>query len=365
MKNDYFFWENYLVDVRKEIRKLCSNKKDIHIDLHIHSNYSADGKQSISEIIESTKNKGFDVIAITDHDTLDAYNELFEFVSNGLTKPIIIPGIEFTVDNLEYGNQCHILQLFINPKDDILLRDVAKNYNAMFNRSKIQFKRLKENLAIKEIVKKEKIGLSYKEYLEYLKVNNLAPEYDTLCEYLIKKFKSVNVTNFEILDLLEYYNRSDCYSDRRNLKEKRYQKLREKYANTEDNNYNVRFLLSMLAVREVDDDWWDGPSSGSLSVNSFGQLKIEELNEKYPTYFAHPTGSKLDIVEKIIKSKKSIVGMEENIRNLDPKKEYFDSLLSKMHLTRIVGSDSHDNSLKFYNDMLFYKVSSNDLKRIL
>ena len=37
----------------------------------------------------------------------------------------------------------------------------------------------------------------------------------------------------------------------------------------------------MLAVREVDDDWWPAPACGSLSVNSYGQLKPEEINEKY------------------------------------------------------------------------------------
>ena len=365
MKNDYFFWEKYLIDVKKAISELCDKKKNIYVDLHIHSNYSADGKQTINDIIKSTRNKGFDIIAITDHDTLDAYNELFEIVKDGITNPIIIPGIEFTTDNVEYGNQCHILQLFVNPMDNSIIKNVDVNYMAMFNRSKIQFKRLKENLAVREILKKNKIRISYEEYLEYLKMGNFVPEYDTLCEYLMNKFKSVNITTFDLLSLLEKYNEDDCYRDRFEFKDKRYKKLREKYQNTMDNYYNVRFLLSMLAVREVDDDWWNEPSSGSLSVNSYGQLKIEELNERYPTYFAHPTGSKLDVVEKIICNKKSIIGLEENIRNLEPRKEEFDKLLNKKKLLKIVGSDSHDSSGKFYNDMLFYKMSSREVKKIL
>lgn len=365
MKNDYYFWEKYLFDVRGAINELCKNKKNVYVDLHIHSNYSADGKQTISEIIKSTKDKGFDVIAITDHDTLDAYNELYEIVKDGLTEPIIIPGIEFTIDNLEYGNQCHILQLFVNPKDDVILKNVDNNYKAMFNRSKIQIRRLKDNLAIREIIKNKKIRISYQEYLEFLKDSNLVPEYDTLCEYLMEKFKSVNVSTFDVLELLEKYNKEDFYRDRFELKNKRYKKLREKYQEISENYYNVRFLLSMLAVREVDDDWWDKPSSGSLSVNSFGQIKVCELNEKYPTYFAHPTGSKLDVVEKIISNKKSIIGLEENIRNLDSRKEEFDKLLNKKKLLKIVGSDSHDCTGKFYDDMLFYRMSSKNFKMIL
>ena len=121
----------------------------------------------------------------------------------------------------------------------------------------------------------------------------------------------------------------------------------------------------MLAVREVDDDWWDKPSSGSLSVNSFGQIKIDKLNEKYPTYFAHPTGNKLDVVEKIIRKKRSIIGMEENIRNENPCIEHFNKLLDTMDLIRIIGSDSHDSSLKYYGDMLFYKIDSKKIRKIL
>ena len=49
--------------------------------------------------------------------------ELFEIVKNGLTYPLIIPGVELTIDNSEYGNQCHILQLFINPKESNLMKE--------------------------------------------------------------------------------------------------------------------------------------------------------------------------------------------------------------------------------------------------
>ena len=161
--NNYEFWEEYLKKVKKGIRKLCKEKDKLHIDLHIHSDYSADGKQSVREIIESTKAKGFDVIAITDHDSLDAYDELYNYVKDDLTTPIVIPGIEFTIDNREYGNQCHMLQLFVNPKDKIIQKNVKTNYDAMFNRSKLQFKRLNDNLAIKDILKNKKINISYDE----------------------------------------------------------------------------------------------------------------------------------------------------------------------------------------------------------
>ena len=365
MNNNSQFWKTYLKELNIKLIELCNKKEDLYIDLHIHSNYSSDGKQTIKQIINSTNKKKFDVIAITDHDSVSAYEELYEFVKDGFTKPLIIPGIEFTMDNREYGNQCHILQLFINPKDKILLSDVKKNYDAAFNRSKIQFKRLKDNLAIVELLKKHKIRISYQEYINYLNENEMVPEYDTLCNYIMDKFKEKGITTFDVLNLLEKYNKKDCYKDRKLFKEKRYKKLREKYCETENNYFNTRFLLSMLAVREVDDDWWNKPSSGSLSVNSYGQLKIEDLNTKFTTIFAHPTESKLNVVEDILKTKTSIIGLEKNIRNEYKDSSNFDKLIEKNKLIRIMGSDSHDDSLVFYDNMEFFKIKSSEFLKII
>lgn len=363
--NNYDFWEEYLKRIKEKMKILCRSKKELYIDLHIHSNYSADGKQSIGQILESTRNLGFDIIAITDHDTLNAYDELYEYVKVGLTNPIVIPGIEFTVDNKDYGNQCHLLQLFVNPKDNIICKNVETNYLAMFNRSKIQFKRLKENLAISEILKNKKMNISFLEYKRYLVENEMIPEYDTLCFYLIDKFQKKNVTTFDILKKLEKYNALDCYIDRKEFKTRRYKKLREKYENTAKNFYNSRFLLSMLAVREVDDDWWDSPSSGSLSVNSFGQIGIEDLNEKYDIYFAHPEEKKLEIVKNILKTKNNIVGLEVNYRSEYENINNLYKVIKNNKLTRIIGSDSHDNTLQFYNNMDFYKIESLEILKLI
>ena len=72
----------------------------------------------------------------------------------------------------------------------------------------------------------------------------------------------------------------------------------------ENSKYNVRFLLSLLAVREVDDDWFDGECSGSLSVNSYGQIKIEDLDNQNITIFAHPEEKKYETVKQIISKNK-------------------------------------------------------------
>ena len=170
------------------------------------------------------------------------------------------------------------------------------------------------------------------------------------------KFKSKSVTTFDILNLLEKYNKDDCYEDRKNYKEKRYKKLREKYQIEESNNYNSRFLLSMLAVKEVDDDWWPSPSSGSLSVNSYGQLKVEEIKNQYNIYFAHPTETSLEVVDKIVKNNKNIKGLEMNIRNKYYDINNFYKILNKNKLIEIKGSDSHDATMQFYTDMDFFRI---------
>ena len=216
------------------------------IDFHIHSTYSADGKQSIKQIIESTNSKKFDIIAITDHDSLLAYNELYDIVKNGTTVPLIIPGVEFTIDNKEYGNQCHMLQLFVNPKDDAIIKNVDNNYKASFNRSKIQFKRIEENEALQEIFKESNILVSYDEYVDFLNNNNMFPEYDTLCTYLMQKLLEKGVTTFDVFEKLQIYNELDKFEDRKTFKQKRFEKLKQKYERNELNEKNTRFLLSIL-----------------------------------------------------------------------------------------------------------------------
>lgn len=43
----------------------------------------------------------------------------------------------------------------------------------------------------------------------------------------------------------------------------------------------------------------------------------------------------------------------------------FDEILAKNGMLKIIGSDSHDNSLQFYDDMNFYRIKSNEILKIL
>ena len=85
-------------------RKKQNNEKFLLCDLHIHSNHSSDGTQSLEEIICETQKLGFEIIALTDHDSVSIFNDLYNLIKqNKLPEfPIIIPGIEQTISFKEY-----------------------------------------------------------------------------------------------------------------------------------------------------------------------------------------------------------------------------------------------------------------------
>ena len=76
-------------------------------DLHIHSNFS-DGKFSISELLKLYKKSGYDIISITDHDTLEGCKEAIEY--GKLIGLKVISGIEISTKH--NGEEVHILGYF-------------------------------------------------------------------------------------------------------------------------------------------------------------------------------------------------------------------------------------------------------------
>lgn len=64
------------------------------IDLHVHSNIS-DGKYSPKEVIDMAIKNGVKVLAIADHDTIDAYSdELFDYAEK--SNLILVPAVEIS-----------------------------------------------------------------------------------------------------------------------------------------------------------------------------------------------------------------------------------------------------------------------------
>ena len=83
---------------------------DPRIDLHLHSNRS-DGSESPAVVMRAAKNEGLDVVALTDHDTTDGWDEARAACADlGM---MFVPGIEFSasVD----GNIVHLLGYLVDP----------------------------------------------------------------------------------------------------------------------------------------------------------------------------------------------------------------------------------------------------------
>lgn len=368
MKNDCLFWNKYLIEVIKKIEKMLQEKDIIYMDLHMHSDYSADGNQSLVQIIDRMNKLGIDIISITDHDSIDIYNDLFEMIKKGeISYPIIVPGVEFTIENSDYGSQFHILQLMINPKEKSILDNVEYNTKALWLRTQKQFKRISENETLQFFFNKYYINCSEEGYRDFLNTcKRPIPEYSTLAEYLIELLWKNGVTAWDILTKLEENNVNDPCMERRKMKEERYKKLREKYSNNEKAANSSRFLMSMLAVKGVDDDYFiNYKSIGSLSVNNYNELKLEQLNKNYITFFAHPNEKKLDLLKSFQKINSNISGMEYNKQCQYSSPSVFYKKANELNMIQIIGSDSHSFDSSWYDDMSFYKADKMQLRQFI
>lgn len=368
MKNDYFFWESYLIKTIHRIEILMQEKEVIYADFHMHSDYSADGKQSLEEIISRANTLGLDIIAITDHDSINVYDELYDYLAkNELKKPIIVPGVEFTVENNEYGSQCHILQLLINPKEKNLISNIEYNEKALWTRIDIQFKRIRQNMALQYFFEKYNINCSKDDYKEFLKnYNRPIPEYSTLMDYLMTILSSNNISTWDLFYKLREDNENDKCEERKQLKEKRYKILEERYIGNSGSCNSTRFLHSMLAIKGVDDDYFPQyDSCGSLSVNQFNQLKIEQLNKNHLTIVAHPNEEKIDIINNMLRLNNNISGMEFNKQTKYSDSKIFFDKLRELNMIQVIGSDSHSLDSLWYEDMSFYVANKGELKKLL
>ncbi len=70
--------------------------RTLTIDLHVHTNYSHDGRDSVEKIIESAIAKKLDGVVICDHDTMEGSYAARKYVADNDRNLIIIPGVEVT-----------------------------------------------------------------------------------------------------------------------------------------------------------------------------------------------------------------------------------------------------------------------------
>lgn len=106
------------------------------IDLHTHTTAS-DGILSPVELLRHANENDVDMLAITDHDTLDAFTQL-----NGQAPgiPKLITGIELST--AWHGSGIHILGLNVDASNDILRRGIERQQYARLRRAETIARRL-------------------------------------------------------------------------------------------------------------------------------------------------------------------------------------------------------------------------------
>lgn len=86
------------------------------IDLHCHTHFS-DGALSPAELLMRAHNQQVDVLAITDHDTVDAVSPIIELQKSEKRPMQIIPGVE--ISTAWHGFDIHVLGLNVQWQDPL------------------------------------------------------------------------------------------------------------------------------------------------------------------------------------------------------------------------------------------------------
>ncbi len=83
------------------------------IDLHSHSKAS-DGQLTGKELVERAANRQLDLLAITDHDSVDGLAQARQTIIDKGLKLTLIDGIEITTNWLNH--EIHVLGVNIDPQ---------------------------------------------------------------------------------------------------------------------------------------------------------------------------------------------------------------------------------------------------------
>lgn len=111
----------------------------IYADLHVHTNHS-DGVCEIREVLSRAKEKGIKAIAITDHDTVDQFDEIKE-IGNELGIETI-KGVEMSCYDKDVFKKVHIIGLWINDSTPNIKKLCAKTLKCRNNYHKELIKEL-------------------------------------------------------------------------------------------------------------------------------------------------------------------------------------------------------------------------------
>lgn len=342
---------------------LKQNKKYYKVDLHLHTSFSSDGEQTIQEVISRAIKEKFDVISITDHDSVNAYKDIYKYqcFSNNEFTPIVIPGVEISVYYPEYGNMCHILKYFFDENNSNFMENIIQNRKSNWVRVNKQFQQIKYNKALQFFIKKYGIKCDLNGFKEYIFTKDITiPQYENLIDYISFLLFKNKVTVWDVYNKVVYYNDLDKCLERRAKIKKKLDRFEKKYKN-EDVEYIGRKLLPIIAIVGVDDeDYPEYEPSGNLTINRFDQVKIEDINNCGINIFAHPKKEKIYLLKSL---KDNILGAEINFRSTEEENIETNKIIKQLDILKTIGSDSHKKNDSFYEKSKFYYMSYKELEK--
>ena len=109
------------------------------IDLHTHSTHS-DGKFSPKQLIDQAIKLGLEAIALTDHDNFEGLPEAIAYSRNKNIE--FVPGIEFSADPKDLAKEIHIVGLFIDYKNEEVIKLIKHQKEARIKTNKKMIKKL-------------------------------------------------------------------------------------------------------------------------------------------------------------------------------------------------------------------------------
>ncbi|MFC1585544.1 PHP domain-containing protein [Fibrobacterota bacterium] len=180
-------------NISKNTTKPLKRPQRRFIDLHVHSKYS-DGDFEVNEIIDICLQRDLKAVAITDHDTIDGFNDGKEYAEeSGLE---LVPGVEISA--YYDGSEIHILGYLFDPT----------NLNLNMKLSELQQKRKTRAKKIVQKLNSHGIDISMERVFEKVKGTSigrphiaavmLEEEYiSTFSEAFEKHLSSENIKEFE------------------------------------------------------------------------------------------------------------------------------------------------------------------------
>ncbi|MBI4055884.1 MAG: hypothetical protein HY402_07135 [Elusimicrobia bacterium] len=131
--------------------------RSFYWDGHLHTNFS-DGEDTAEEVVRLAFSKWLQALTISDHENLSGI-PLAEQVVEKIRKEvgakfpgmIVIPGVELSVSapSKKYRRAMHLLGMFIDPKNKLLIRRVNENRRRRMSRMEEQVEKLSK-LAVPE-----------------------------------------------------------------------------------------------------------------------------------------------------------------------------------------------------------------------